>query len=108
MIPKEQIAHDLAMVYLNNRYGADVVGDFNVYGDRDSVTGNGEVETKRMVDVDEVKYEKYKTGNKKKFGPFKFDEKSWRENGYEVDDIFYSMIIDYKKAYEKFLKLIEE
>lgn len=31
MISNEQIAHDLVMVYLNNKYGVDVIGDFDVW-----------------------------------------------------------------------------
>lgn len=30
MIEFEQIAHDLAMAYINNRYGAEVTGSFDV------------------------------------------------------------------------------
>ena len=30
MISKEQIAHELAMVYMNNKYGINVRGDFTL------------------------------------------------------------------------------
>ena len=69
MISKEQIAHDLAIVYLTNRYGSEVVGSFDVSGGRESVSGYGSVETIRMPDIDEERIVKMKTGNKKSFGP---------------------------------------
>lgn len=39
----EQIAHDLAIAYINNLYGVDVNGDFSVSGGGNSVYGSGNV-----------------------------------------------------------------
>lgn len=108
MISKEQIAHDLAIVYLTNRYGAEVVGSFDVSGDRESVSGYGSVETLRMPEVDEERIIKDKTGNKKGFGPFKYNEKVKVADGYKVDRIFTEMIQDYKDAYTKIIELLSE
>lgn len=108
MISKEQIAHDLAIVYLTNRYGSEVVGSFNVSGDRESVSGYGSVETIRMPDIDEERIVKMKTGNKKSFGPFKYDEQVKVVDGYKVDPIFTEMIQDYKNAYERMIELLSE
>ena len=91
MISKEQIAHDLAIVYLINRHGAEVVGSFDVSGDRESVSGYGNIETLRMPDVVEERIVKVKTGNKKSFGPFKYNEKVKVVDGIEyrrVDDYY--------------------
>ena len=47
MISKEQIAHDLTIVYLNNRYGIDVGGHISVFdGD-----GHGDVSTEKFPDI---------------------------------------------------------
>lgn len=108
MISKEQIAHDLAIVYLINRYGAEVVGRFDVSGDRESVSGYGNVGTLRMPDVDEERIIKVKTGNKKGFGPFMYNEKVKVADGYKVDRIFTEMIQDYKDAYTKIIELLSE
>ena len=108
MISKEQIAHDLSIVYLTNRYGSEVVGRFDVLGDRESVSGYGSVETKRMPDVDEEYIVKVKTGNKKKFGPINYNEKVKVVDGYKVDSIFTKMIGDYKDAYARIIELLSE
>ena len=61
---KEQIAHDLAIAYINNRYGIDVSGDFSVNGTGESVYGSGSVSTERFPDVSAIKKIKVGTGKK--------------------------------------------
>ena len=49
MIAKEQIAHDLTMIYLSNRYGANIKGDFSV----SDGYGSGEIESEHFPDTQE-------------------------------------------------------
>ena len=64
MISKEQIAHDLAIVYMKNRYGINVTGDFYISG----ASGSGTVKTESFPDASEPEYTKVKTGEKGLFG----------------------------------------
>ncbi len=59
-----------------------------------------------MPDIDEERKVKIKTGNKKNFGPFKYDEKVRVVDGYKVDPRFTEMIRDYKNAYAKIIELL--
>ena len=56
MISNKQIAHDLAIAYINNKYGPNVNGDFSVTGSNNDIYGSGSVETKFLPDVDKKKY----------------------------------------------------
>lgn len=105
MIPKEQIAHDLAMAYVHNRYGAEVKGELSVSGTDGDVDGSGTVETKRLPDVDKVRKVKVGTGEYMLRGLL--EKKQWVEAGFEVDSVFEKMIDDYHLAYERFLSLLE-
>ena len=107
MIDKEQVAHDPAMTYLNNRYGAEVSGAFSVETWNDEVSGSGSVTTERLPDVDQVHKVKRETGETYFFGLRKKTE--WVESGqgYEVDRAFASMIDDYYEAFARFLALLE-
>ena len=102
MPSKEQIAHDLTIVYLSNRYGVDVAGSIHATGDQQSLTSN--VSTKRLPDMDEKHYDKIGTGQKGFLG---LEKKTKVENGYRVDPIFREMIAEYKKAYSRFIELLE-
>ena len=106
MIGKEQIAHDLTMVYLCNRYGIDVRGSLYVSGGGggSDVTGDGEVVTDHFPTVDEPKYVKVKTGEK---GIFGIEKKQKIQDGYLVDDLFEDMVKEYHQAYLRFYKLLE-
>jgi hypothetical protein len=104
MIGKEQIAHDLAMAYVNNRYGAEVSGEFSVNTWGDEVSGSGEVETSRLPGVGEILMTKVGTGEKYFFGLIEKTESV--EAGYVVDGIFERMIEDYYAAYSRFLELL--
>lgn len=99
MISNEQIAHDLAMVYLSNKYGIDVRGSFHV-SDGD---GSGDVFTTHMPGTEEKKYKKTGTGEKGFLG---IEKKRIVEVGYAVDDLFANMISDYRQAYTHFLNLL--
>lgn len=105
MTNKDQIAHDLAMAYINNRYGAEVTGEFSVHTWDNDVTGSGTVETERLPDVEEIRMVKVGTGERHLFG---LREKAKLiESGYEVDRVFENMIEDYYNAYSRFLALLE-
>jgi len=99
MIPKEQIAHDLALAYINNRYGVDVSGDFFL-SDGD---GSGSVSTTHLPSVDSPKTVKVGTGQKGFLG---IEKKQRVQAGYLVDDVFAKMINDYHVAYSRFLELL--
>lgn len=82
MISKEQIAHDLAMVYMKNRYGIDVTGSFSINeGD-----GTGVVTTERLPHTTEAAYAKVKTGEKGLFG---IEKKEKVRSGEKVDNLFF-------------------
>ena len=106
MISKEQIAHELTMIYMNNRYGVDISGTFDVSTWDDlKVSGSGSVKTDRFPSVKKSKYIKVGTGEKGFLG---FEKKKSVESGYEVDGIFTEMIEDYYQAYSRFLQLLKE
>lgn len=103
---KDQIAHDLAMAYVHNRFGAEVSGEFSVYTASDSeVTGSGTVMTQRFPDVDELRMVKEGTGERYLFGLL--EKQRSVESGYKVDQIFEAMIHDYFTAKAKFLDLLD-
>ena len=104
MISKKQIAHDLAIAYINNKYGPNVNGDFSVTGSNNDIYGSGSVETKFLPDVDKKKISFVNTGEKTMFGLV--NKKKPIEDGYLIDSTFKNMIIDYKKAYSRFLNML--
>lgn len=110
----DQIAHDLAIAYINNRCGVDVTGEFSVTSTThmddnaiDDVSGSGSVETLRLPDVDAPVMVKVGTGEKYfRIGP---EKKRWEVTGeFQVDSTFRSMINDYRAAYDRFMQLLEE
>jgi hypothetical protein len=103
-ISQEQLAHDLAIAYVNNRYGAEVKGELSVDTSDGDVTGWGTVETKRLPDTAEIRRIRVPTGEKHFFGLLGKTESI--ESGYEVDEVFKQMIEDYRKAYSRFLELL--
>lgn len=105
MTNKDQIAHDLAVAYINNRYGAEVTGEFSVSTyDRD-VTGSGQVETERLPHVNKIRMVRVGTGERHFFG---LRERTTSvESGYEVDPVFENMIEDYYEAYSRFHALLK-
>lgn len=105
MLSKEQIAHDLAIAYVNNRHGAEVSGEFSVDTWDDKVSGSGKVETSRLPDVDAIRMVKVGTGEKYLFGLREKTELA--AAGYVVNGIFEGMIEDYYTAYSRFLELLE-
>ena len=96
MISKEQIAHDLTIVYLNNRYGIDVGGHIFV-SDGD---GNGDVSTEKFPDVSEINYKKVGTGEKGFLG---IEKKLKVEDGYKADSIIDDMIEEYYQVFSRIL-----
>ena len=105
MVNNEQIAHDLAMVYLGNRHGAEVEGEFEVSTSGDDVTGSGEVWTERLPEVDSTRKKRVGTGERHLLGLR--EKKKWIDTGeYEVDEHFQEMIKDYYAAYSRFLELL--
>lgn len=105
MPSNEQIAHDLAMTYVNNRYGAEVSGQFSVDTWNDKVSGSGTVETSRLPAVDAIQVLRVGTGERYFFGLRERMESV--DGGYAVDGIFEGMIKDYRASYARFLELLE-
>jgi hypothetical protein len=105
MTSKDQIAHDLAMVYLSNRYGPEVTGTFSVSTWQKDVTGSGDVETKRLPGVNEIRTAKVGTGEKHFFGLV--EKKISVDAGFEIDQTFEMMIAEYFEAKTRILKLLQ-
>ncbi len=103
MIAKEQIAHELAMIYMSNRYAIDISG--TISGDEDSVVGF--ISTEHLPGTQKEKTKRVKTGEIKKIGPIKIEKKETVSDGYKVDSIFSEMVDEYYAAYNKFLELLE-
>lgn len=115
MIPKEQVAHDLAIVYLNNKYGVHVTGSFSVDSATDTmsdavrqVTGDGSVTTEYLPDVDEPETAWVGTGERWLWGKGPEKKKQVPTGKFVVDPHFRSMIQDYYKAYSRFLELLDD
>lgn len=107
MIRPEQIAHDLALVYVHNRHGAEVAGELSVDTWGEDVIAAGRVETERLPGVNSKKAERVPTGEKRFFGLV--DKKELVElDEFEVDEVFRAMLRDYHAAYSRFLSLISD
>ena len=91
MISKEQIAHDLTMIYMRNLYGIDITGS------------DEEISTSHLPNIVEPQYEKKGTGKKILFG---IEITQDVPMGYKVDNLFSEMTETYFQAYSKFYKLV--
>ena len=100
MLTNEKIAHDLAIVYLSNRYGVHLDNNFRIRGG-DSL---GSIESSHFPSTDEPLYEKADTGRKGFFGGSK---KETVEVGRKVDPLFAEILKDYRAAYAHFLQQLE-
>ncbi|MCT2061756.1 hypothetical protein [Dietzia cinnamea] len=115
MIPKEQVAHDLAIAYINNKYGVRVTGSFAVTSSTDygsdavrEVTGEGSVTTEYLPDLDELETVRVGTGERHLFGIGPDKTKLIPTGKFEVDAPFRSMVQDYYKAHSRFLELLDD
>lgn len=95
MPDNKQIAHELAMVFITNRYGTKATGSF--------AGGNGTIESSSLPATTEETFIKEATGERGLFGR---EKKENVKTGYAVDDIFAEMVAEYKRAYDKFLALL--
>lgn len=123
-IPKEQIAHDLAMVYLSNRYGVRVTGDFSVSASIgsfealtqndwtntvrivDDVTGTGSVETENLPSLEDAVFRSVGTGEKFFFGLGPEKTRQVPTGELQVDEVFRNLIRDYQVAYGRILQIL--
>lgn len=96
MISKEQIAHDLTIVYMKNRYGITVTGDLYISEN----SGTGTIQTEHFPDVSEPEYTKIKTGEKGLFG---LERKQKVQSVNKVDPLFAEMVKNYYDAYSHFM-----
>ena len=99
MTSKEQIAHDLTMIYMKNRYGINVSGNFYINDN----SGTGTVETEHFPTATEPQYTKIKTGEKGLFG---LERKQKIQSGNKVDTLFEEMVQNYYDAYSHFYRLL--
>lgn len=113
MIPKEQVAHDLAIAYINNKYGINVTGTFSVssstgyQGDTlQDVSGEGDVTTEFLPDLDEVETVRVGTGERHLFGIGPEKTRRVATGRYAIDAHFQSMIHDYYGAYSRIIALL--
>ena len=97
MISKEQIAHNLTIIYLTNRYGIDVDGSIS--------DGRGRVDTSRFPDVSKINYKKVGTGEKGFLG---IEKKVKVEDGYKSDRIIDEMIKEYYQLYDRILSRLPD
>lgn len=105
MVNNDQIAHDLAIAYINNRYGAEVTGSFSVSTIGNDVTGEGDVRTERLPAPGKIRHKLIKTGDKVIFGLVA--KRKFAADGFAVDPVFEQMIEDYRLAYARFVDLLE-
>lgn len=85
MISKEQIAHELAMTYMHNRYGVDVSGTFDITPcGENGVIGSGSVKTYHIPSTKEPKNIKVGTGQKGFLG---IEKKTTVQDGHIVDKL---------------------
>ncbi len=109
-VSPEQIAHDLAIVYVTNRHAIDVSGSFYVNsteglgGAIDSISGGGDVETTTLPDIDRHKTVTVPDG-KKRFGLFQ-PTKEVETSEFVIDDTLRAMISDYRAAHARLLELL--
>lgn len=101
MISKEQIAHDLTMIYMKNRYGIDISGDFSIT----EGNGSGTIGTEHFPSTSEPQYIKVGTGEKGFLG---MERKKKIESGLKVDGLFEEMVDSYFKAYSHFVNLLSK
>lgn len=113
MLNIEQVARDLTVAYINNRYGPEVSGEFGVdyttnfdSGSLDGVTGEGSVETERLPDLDDRVMARIPTGERNFFGLGSRKMVEVPTDEYAVDSVFEAMIEDYYGAYERILQLL--
>lgn len=99
MISKEQIAHDLTMIYMKNKYGIDIAGDFSMSGEY----GSGTVTTKHFPSASEPQYIKVGTGEKGLLG---IERKKKIQSGNIVDNLFEEMVENYYEAYSHFYQIL--
>lgn len=103
----EMLAHDLAMVYLNNRYGPEVSGDLDESSTGDSTSLEATVSTYRLPGVGVKVTKRVPTGEKMLFGLM--DRKKLVDTDeFQVDATFRRMMDDYEDAYGRFLQLLSE
>lgn len=101
----QQIAHDLAVAYINNRFGVDVNGVLTLTTSDGESSGTGFVNTMRHPDATVIRTEKVPTGEKYMFGLL--EKKTSVESGFLVDSIFEKMIDEYFVAYARFIFLLD-
>ena len=107
MPTREQIAHDLALVYLANRFAVDVRGDFEVSTDSDGdTTGTGSVWTENLPHVSRHRTKRVGTGDRHLWGLGPEKKVTVDTDEYEIDDTFAEMIAEYRLAYERILALL--
>jgi len=105
MISVQQVAHDLTLVYLRNRFGAEVSGEFEVDGSDGSVHGTGSVSTSRLPGFDEIAMKRVPTGEK---WLGLFGKTTEIPDGHAIDPVLEKLVDEYAAVYGKVLRLLRE
>lgn len=104
-INNEQIAHGLALAYVNNRFGPEVSGNLTVSTINGEASGGGNITTERLPGPDDRVKIKVRTGERYFFGLI--DKKALVDsNDLAVDPIFELMLSEYRRAYVRLLDLL--
>ena len=101
MLTKEQIAHDLTMVYLNNYYGIDVSGELSISTYDDDTSGSGTISTTHLPGVGEKKNTKQGIWKRGFLGR---EKKTQIDDSYIIDDFVDELVGNYIKIYTKILR----
>lgn len=111
----DQVAHDLAIAYINNRFGAEITGTFTVSSstnyDNDTVrdvVGEGTVTTERHPGPYDPELVRVGTGARSLFGIGPEKTRLEPTGAYAVDDIFRSMIDEYEHAFQRLVQLLQQ
>lgn len=99
---KEQIAHDLTMIYMKNRYGINVYGSFYIDSDNG---GSGEIKTEHYPCVNDPKYSLARTGERGFLG---IEKRKKVQSGNKTDVLFAEMVENYYAAYTNIFQLLCE
>lgn len=113
-VPREQVAHGIAMAYINNRYSAEVTGEFSVSSSTSSevdavndVTGQGSVQTKKHPGLHDPEMVRVGTGQRHFLGMGPEKTQLVPTGKYEVDRVLKDMIDEYYTAYWRILDLLD-
>lgn len=99
MVSKEQIAHDLTMLYLYNRYGTIIHGSSTLNG--------GSVNTVHFPKVTDPKFTWVRKRAKGFLGNIGLENEVKVQSGFAADENFEELVEEYRCTYERFLEALD-